>query len=77
LNSGDQIDKNEMGGTCSTYRGKRGAYRVLVGNLYGTRPLGRSRLSWENNIKIYVLEVGWETWTVFIWLKRRTGGGHL
>jgi hypothetical protein len=29
--SGDQIKKYDMGGTCSTYGARRGAYRVLVG----------------------------------------------
>jgi hypothetical protein len=29
--SGDQIEKHEMGGACSTYRERRGVYRVLVG----------------------------------------------
>jgi len=30
---GDKIEKNEMGGTCSTYWEKRGVYRVLLGNV--------------------------------------------
>jgi hypothetical protein len=30
---GDQLEKNEMGGACSTYGEKRGAYRILVGDL--------------------------------------------
>jgi hypothetical protein len=29
----------------------RGVYRVLVGKPEGKRPLGRSRLKWEDNIK--------------------------
>jgi len=45
-----------MGEACSTHRGKRGAYRVLVGNLGGKRPLGRPRLIWENNIKVDFLD---------------------
>jgi hypothetical protein len=28
---GDQIEKNEIGGACSTYQEKRGAYRIFVG----------------------------------------------
>jgi hypothetical protein len=36
-----------------------GAHRVLVKKPEGTRPLGRSRLRWEDNIKMYLLEVGW------------------
>jgi len=59
LNSVEYIEKNEMGKPWSTRRGKRGAYRVLVGNLDGKRPLGKPRLSWENNIKFRILEVGW------------------
>jgi len=34
-----------MGGECSTYGGRRGAYRVLLGKPEGKRPLGRPRLS--------------------------------
>jgi hypothetical protein len=37
----------------------RGAYRVLVGRLEGNRPLGRPRHRWEDNIKMYLKEVGW------------------
>ena len=56
--SGDQIEKNEMGGACSTYGGERGAYRVLVGKYEGRRALGRPRLRWEDNIKMDLQEVG-------------------
>ena len=37
---------------------RRGVYRVLVGNPEGNRPLGRPRHRWEDNIKIYLQEVG-------------------
>ena len=30
----------------------RGAYRVLMGQLEGKRPLGRPRHRWESNIKM-------------------------
>jgi len=33
---------------------RRGVYRVLVGKPEGKRPLGRPRLRWEDNIKIYL-----------------------
>ena len=33
-------------------RKRRGAYRALVGKPEGTRPLGRSRRRWEDNIKM-------------------------
>jgi hypothetical protein len=35
----------------------RGVYRVLVGNPEGTRPVGRPRRRWEDNIKIDVREI--------------------
>ena len=34
-----KIQKNEMGGACSMYGERRGAYRVLVGKPEGKRPL--------------------------------------
>ena len=37
---------------------KRGVYRVLVGKPEGKRPLGRPRRRWEDNIKMYLQEVG-------------------
>jgi hypothetical protein len=36
----------------------RGVYRVLVEKPEGKRPLGRSRLRWEDNIKAGLQEVG-------------------
>jgi hypothetical protein len=35
-----------------------GVYRVLVGRPEGKRPLGRSRRRWEDNIKMYLREIG-------------------
>jgi hypothetical protein len=37
----------------------RGVHRVLVGKAEGKRPLGRPKHRWEDNIKIYLQEVGW------------------
>jgi hypothetical protein len=37
---------------------RRGVYRVLVGRPDERRPLGRSRLRWENSIKTDLQEVG-------------------
>jgi hypothetical protein len=37
---------------------ERGVYRVLVGKPYGKRPLGRPRRRWEDNIRVYLQEVG-------------------
>jgi hypothetical protein len=44
---------------------KRNAYRILVGNPEGKRPLGRPRRSWVDNIKIDLRETGWDggDWT--------------
>jgi hypothetical protein len=36
----------------------RGVYRVLVGRPEGTRPLGRPRRRWEDNIKMDLREIG-------------------
>jgi hypothetical protein len=36
----------------------KGVYRVLVGRPEGTRPLGRPRRRWEDNIKMDLREVG-------------------
>jgi hypothetical protein len=35
------------------------AYTVLMGKPEGKRPLGRSKLRWENNIKMGLREIGW------------------
>jgi hypothetical protein len=38
----------------------RGVHRVLVGKPEGTRPVGRPRRRWEDNIKMDLQEVGGE-----------------
>jgi hypothetical protein len=48
-----------MGGACSAYVEKRGAYWILVGRPEGRRPLGRHGGRWEDNIKTDLQEVGW------------------
>jgi hypothetical protein len=35
-------------------------YRVLVGKPKGKEPLRRPRHRWEDEIKIYLMEIGWE-----------------
>jgi len=37
---------------------RRGVYRDFMDKPEGKRPLGRSRLRWEDNIKMDLLEVG-------------------
>jgi hypothetical protein len=48
-----------MGGACSTNGEKRNAYRLLVGKPEGRRPLGRPRDRWVDNIRMDLLELGW------------------
>jgi hypothetical protein len=38
---------------------RRSAYRALVGKPEGRRPLERPRRRWEDNIKMYLRDVGW------------------
>jgi hypothetical protein len=38
---------------------KRNAYRLLMGNPEGKRPLGRPRHGWVDNIRMDLGEVGW------------------
>jgi hypothetical protein len=37
---------------------RRGMYRVLIERPEGNRPHGRHRLTWEDNIKMGIDEVG-------------------
>ena len=71
----DQIKKNYMGWTCSTYGKRRGMYRNLVGKPEGKRPFGRPRHGWEDNIKMDLEEVGCGVWTGLSWRRIGTGGG--
>jgi hypothetical protein len=38
----------------------RNLYNILVGKREGKRPLGRPRRRWEDNIRLYLREIGWE-----------------
>ena len=58
-------------------REKRVAYRILVREPEGKRPLERHRYRWKDNIKMDVQDVGWGSWTGLMWLRIRTVGGHL
>jgi hypothetical protein len=49
-----------MCGTCSTNGKKKNAYRLLVGKPEGRRPLGRPRRRWLDNIRMDLVEVGWD-----------------
>ena len=75
--SGHQIKKN-MGAKHLGRMGERCvAFRILVDKPEGNRPLGRPRLRWEDIIKKDFQEIGCGVWTVTIWLRIVTGGGHL
>jgi hypothetical protein len=39
---------------------KRNAYKILVVKPEGERPLGISRRRWVDNIKIDLIEIGWD-----------------
>jgi hypothetical protein len=39
---------------------RRETYRVLVDRIEGKIPVGRPARRWEDNIKMDLLEVGWE-----------------
>jgi hypothetical protein len=54
---GDQIEKNEMGGTRSTYGDEKTVNMVLVRKPEGKRPFGKPRPRWEDNIRMDLQEV--------------------
>jgi hypothetical protein len=55
----------------------RGVYSVLVGKPEVTRPLGRPRCRWEDNIKMDLQDVRCGALPGLIWLRTGTDGGHM
>jgi hypothetical protein len=49
-----------MGRAYSANGETRNAYRILVGNPEGNRPLGRPRYRWVDNSKMDLKELGWD-----------------
>jgi hypothetical protein len=49
-----------MGRACSTNGEKMNECRILVGNPEGRRLLGRPRRRWVENIKMDLIEIGWD-----------------
>jgi hypothetical protein len=52
----------------------RSVYMVLVGRPEGTRPLGRHRRRWEDNIKMDLRKYGTMGRTGFSWLRIESNG---
>ena len=75
IRSGDELEKNKVGGACSTYGESRGVYRILVGKPVG--PLGRPRRRWDYNIKTDLQKWDVRTWSGSIWLGIGARGGNL
>jgi hypothetical protein len=46
-------------GNVARKMGETSAYRFLMGEPEGKRPLGRLSVKWDNNIKTHCYEVGW------------------
>jgi hypothetical protein len=55
---------------------KRNAYKILVENPEGKRPLGRPRHKWVDNIKMDLRKSGM-VWTGSIWFRIGSSGGLL
>jgi hypothetical protein len=66
-----------MGGECSTYGEGGGVYRVFVVKPSGKRPLRRTRLRWEDNIRMGLEEVGCGCENLIGLAQDRTSGGRL
>jgi hypothetical protein len=49
-----------MDRACSTNGENINAYKILIGNPEGKRPLGRPRRRWVDNIKMYLRDIGWD-----------------
>jgi hypothetical protein len=54
-----------MGLACSIHGEKSNAYRILIGQPEGKRPLGIPRCRWEDNTKVDLREIGWG---VMVWI---------
>jgi hypothetical protein len=55
----------------------KNAYKILVGKSKGKKPPRRTRHRWEDNIRLYLREIGWEVWTGCMWLRIWTNGRFL
>jgi hypothetical protein len=63
-----------MGKVCSTNGGEENAYRLLVEQPEGKRPLGRPRCRRVDNIRMDLERWDVVMWTGLVWLRIGTGG---
>jgi hypothetical protein len=56
----DKDDRSKVDRWVEHVREMRNEYKLVVGKPEGKSPLGRSKCRWEDNIKIYSSEIGWE-----------------
>jgi len=73
---GYQIQKNEMGGACCTYRGEKRCIQGFGGATWEKELLGRPTHE-RIILKCTLSGSGMGTWTGLIWLRIRTLKGHL
>jgi hypothetical protein len=75
--SGNKIEKHEMGGVCSTYGSKRGAYRMLDGRLEGKNHLEELGINGSIISKLNFKKWNRWSWTGLSWLKKWTLCGRV
>jgi hypothetical protein len=49
-----------VGKAWCTHGREKNAYRVLLGKPEGKKPLRIPRCRWEDNIKMYLIEIKWD-----------------
>ena len=68
---------SEMGGACSTYGARRGAYRILVSKPEEGGHLGDACVDGRIILRRVIRKWDVGVWTGLIWLRIGTGCGHL
>jgi hypothetical protein len=58
-NTGDKIEKSEMGGERDMYGGQERCVQCFSGEPEGRRPFGRTGRRWEDYIKMDRKEMAW------------------